>query len=280
VRGGAFIAALYHAFALPPAAQDITRWPEDNVADQRRTTGIEILLVLGVSLGYSAVYAIVDLIGKLSTHEALSAQTTTLNPSEASGRPWLDLAFQVVRIFFGFVPALLALHLLKRNGPPDSLGLRTRRIGFDLVSGAGLAAAIGIPGLALYAVSRAIGIETTVIPESLPLVWWTVPVLVLSAVQNAFLEEVVVVGYLLVRLRDLSWSLPLVVTASAVLRGSYHLYQGFGGFIGNAIMGLVFALFFLRSRRVGPLILAHAIIDSAAFAGYAILRGHLGVLGL
>ena len=139
---------------------------------------------------------------------------------------------------------------------------------------------IGIPGLALYLASRAIGINTTVIPEALPLVWWTVPVLLLSAVQNAFLEEVVVVGYLLNRLREISWSMPVVVAASALLRGSYHLYQGFGGFIGNTIMGTVFALFFIRFKRVGPLIIAHTILDCVAFTGYALLRNHVGVFGL
>ena len=55
--------------------------------ERRRTISAEVLLVLGVSLGYSAVYALVDLIGKLTAHKALSSQTTTLNPSEASGHP-------------------------------------------------------------------------------------------------------------------------------------------------------------------------------------------------
>ena len=31
--------------------------------------------------------------------------------------------------------------------------------------------------------------------------WWTVPVLVLSALQNSLLEEVVMIGYLFTRLR-------------------------------------------------------------------------------
>jgi hypothetical protein len=51
------------------------------------------------------------------------------------------------------------------------MGLQTRRIGFDVRAGVGLAAAIGIPGLALYVASRAIGINTTVIPEALPPAW-------------------------------------------------------------------------------------------------------------
>ena len=246
----------------------------------RRKTRTEVLLVLGVSFGYSAVYAAVDLIGKLSANKALSSQTSTLNPSQASGRPWLDLGFQLVGIFFGAVPAFLALHLIKQNGRPDPMGFRTRRVGFDVRWGVGLAAAIGIPGLALYLASRAIGINTTVIPEALPLVWWTVPVLLLSAVQNALVEEVVVVGYLMNRLREMAWHVPMVVAASALLRGCYHLYQGFGGFIGNTVMGTLFALFFVRFKRVGPLIIAHAILDSTAFIGYAFLRGRLASLGL
>ena len=233
-----------------------------------------------MSLGYSAVYALVDLVGKLTAGKALSSQTTTLNPSQAAGHPWLDLALQLVQVFFGVVPAFLALHLLKRSGRQGEMGFQPRRIARDAGWGAVLAAVIGIPGLALYVASRAMGINTTVVPEALPLLWWTVPVLLLSAFQNAFLEEVVVVGYLTIRLRELSWSLPLVIAASALLRGAYHLYQGFGGFIGNAVMGTVFALFFIRFKRAGPLILAHAILDSVAFVGYALLRGRLGFLGI
>jgi len=40
-------------------------------------------------------------------------------------------------------------------------------------------------------------------------------------------------------------------------------------------MGIVFALAFLRLRRVGPLIVAHAVLDAFAFVGYALLKDHL-----
>ncbi len=250
------------------------------MSSKKRAMQVEVLLVLGVSLGQSAAYAIVDLAGKLTTNKPLSAQSTTLNPSQAAGRPWLDLSFQLVGIVFGIVPALLALHLLRRDGDTrrDPVGLRPRRLGRDFGIGLGLAAGIGIPGLAFYLASRWLGIDTNVIPEALPLSWWASPVLVLAAMQNALLEEVVVVGYLTNRLRELEWGTWSIVVASALLRGSYHLYQGFGGFIGNAVMGIVFASFFLKYKRVGPLVFAHAIIDSVAFVGYAFLKGHLPFL--
>jgi membrane protease YdiL (CAAX protease family) len=246
----------------------------------------ELLLVLGLSLGQSAIYSVVSLIAKL-TQGPLSSQTTALNVSR-SPRPYLDLTYQLLDIFFALVVVGLAYHLLGRDpGRPrlvlglgsadlrarrgslrDLLGPAGRRWLGDLGGGAALAAVIGIPGLGLYLAAKGLGINTSVAAANLPDVWWAVPVLILSAVQNAVLEEIIVVGYLVTRLRQLRWSVPAVVAASAVLRGSYHLYQGFGGFIGNAVMGVVFALVFLKWRRIGPLIVAHTLLDVVAFVGY------------
>ena len=244
---------------------------------RRRVLRHEVLLVLGVSLGASAVYSIVTIIARLTAARPLSEQTATLNSPKAPGRPWLDLTLQLLGILFAVVPALLAVHLLRRDPgePRPELGLDGRRPVFDLASGAGLAALIGIPGLGLYAVARALNLNATVAPANLPDVWWAVPVLVLAAVQNAVLEEVVVVGYLMTRLRQLGHTLPAVIAASAILRGSYHLYQGIGAFVGNAVMGVVFGLFFLRTKRVMPLVVAHALLDIVAFVGYALLKDHL-----
>lgn len=241
--------------------------------------GNEVLLVLGVSLGQSAVYSVVSLVAKL-TAAPLSQQTTTLNNSLAPGRPWLDLTYQLLGIFFALVPVLLALHLLRRDHPNTlgELGLDRLRPALDLGGGAALAALIGIPGLGLYVAGQALGINTTVAAANLPQVWWAVPVLILAAIENAVLEEVVVVGYLLTRLRDLGWRNRSALAASAVLRGSYHLYQGIGAFVGNAIMGVIFAYFFQRTRRVLPLIVAHTILDVVAYLGYTLLKGKLSVI--
>jgi uncharacterized protein len=118
-----------------------------------------------------------------------------------------------------------------------------------------------------------------VVPEALPAVWWTAPVLLLSGGAECFPRGSGDVGYLVNRLRELSWHLPMAVAASVLLRGSSHLYQGFGGFIGNALMGAVFALFYVRFKRVVPVIVAHAIMDGVAFIGYAFLRNHLPFQG-
>ncbi|MFF4891846.1 CPBP family intramembrane glutamic endopeptidase [Micromonospora chersina] len=238
----------------------------------RRTLGTETLLVLGLSLGQSAVYALVSLVAKLTAAGGLSKQTASLNNS-VSARPYLDLTYQLLGILFALLPVLLAVHLLARDpgDPARTLGADLTRPGSDLARGAGLAALIGLPGLALFWAAAHLGINATLVPAALPHLWWAVPVLILAAVQNAVLEEVIVVGYLFTRLRQLQWRVGAVLAASALLRGSYHLYQGFGAFLGNAVMGVIFGLFYLRTRRVGPLIVAHTLLDVVAFVGYALL---------
>jgi len=238
----------------------------------RRVLTTEIVIVLLLSLGQSAFYAVVSLIAKLTAGKPLSQQAAVLNASQ-SPRPYLDLTYQLLGILFSLVPVALALYLLVRDriDPRRILGLTAGRPGFDVGWGALLAAGIGIPGLLLVYVAKLLGINAQIVPAALQPVWWAVPVLVLSAIENAVLEEMIVVGYLITRLRQLSLPLGWVVVCSAVLRGSYHLSQGFGAFIGNVVMGVVFALFFLRFKRVMPLIVAHSLLDITAFIGYTVL---------
>ena len=246
---------------------------------RRRLLRFEVLLVLGLSLGMSAIYAIVDLIAKETAGKPLASQQAVLNGSLAPGRPLLDLTYQLLRIVADVMPALLAVYLLARDpgGVLATLGLDRRGPLRDLWHAAALAAVIGLPGLGLYFAAHALGLNATVVPAALPHQWWAVPVLVLSAAQNGILEEFVVVGYLLTRLRGMGVPAAGAIAVSAVLRGSYHLYQGYGAFVGNAIMGIVFALYFLRTRRVGPLAVAHTILDVVSFVGFALFAGYLGL---
>jgi membrane protease YdiL (CAAX protease family) len=239
----------------------------------------EVLLVLGVSLGASAVYAALSLLRKLLAPIPLSQSQATLNGSVVPNQAWLDLVYQLVGIGFGVLPAFLALHLLARDRiTARSIGLDRTRPGADLARGALLATVIGVPGLLLYLAAHALGISATIVPSALPDVWWRIPVLLLSAAMNATLEEVVVVGYLITRLRQLGRGAAVAVGISALLRGSYHLYQGFGAFLGNAVMGVIFGWFFLRTKRVLPLIIAHTILDTVAFVGYTALSGRVSWL--
>lgn len=236
----------------------------------RRRLRAEVLIVLGLSLGQSAVYAALRLLERYLAEPAIGQQATTLNPSR-SGIPYMDLTYQLLSIIFGLVPVALALYLLSNHGRSAlaRLGLTGsgRRWGRDIAIGAGLAAGIGLPGLGVYAIGRAIGQSVRINTNGLPEAWWAATILLLSAVAAALLEEIVVVGYLLTRLTDMAWSIPAAIAASALLRGTYHLYQGWPMALGNVLMGVVFAYVFLRWRRVGPLIAAHFILDLVSFVG-------------
>lgn len=242
----------------------------------------EILIVLGLSLGSSAVYSIVSLISRLTAAAPLGQQSTTLNQT-LSARPYLDLTYQLLAILFALVPVVLALYLLSSHGgrATQMLGLNFNSPGRDVLAGVGLAALIGIPGLAFYALGRALGITVQINASGLDPYWWALPVLLLSAARHAVVEEVIVVGYLSVRLEQLGWRSWQIVAASSVLRGTYHLYQGIGPFFGNVVMGVIFAEHFRRKRRTMPLVLAHFILDLVAFFGFQLLpESWLAALGL
>ncbi|MFJ6484290.1 CPBP family intramembrane glutamic endopeptidase [Streptomyces sp. NPDC091682] len=247
---------------------------------RRRLLRTETLLVLALSLGASGVSALISFIGSLTKPGGLKDQAATLNGSYAPGRPWLDLAWQLFGIASALVPVLLVAHLLTREGAPGlrALGFDRTRPWWDLGRGALVAAGIGSAGLAFYLGARSTGFNLTVVPEALPDVWWKFPVLILSALQNALVEEIIVLAYLLRRLGQLGWSPMAALLASSALRGSYHLYQGIGGFIGNMVMGVVFVLAYRRWGRVAPLFVAHALLDIVAFGGYALLAGKVGWL--
>ncbi|MBH0084209.1 CPBP family intramembrane glutamic endopeptidase [Salinibacterium sp. SWN167] len=229
----------------------------------------EISIVLALSLGASAIYSIVSITNRLTRTESLSQQTATLN-SSLSTRPTFDLIYQLLGITFDLAPVALVAFLLWSATTPrlSRLGIDFTRPTRDGLTGIALALAIGIPGIAVYLAGRALGITVNVVPAALDQYWWTVPVLLLSALRAGITEEVIVIGYLYARLGDLGWSRWQIIISTAILRGSYHLYQGIGAFVGNVAMGLLFGWLYTRYRRVLPLVIAHTLIDAAIFVGY------------
>jgi membrane protease YdiL (CAAX protease family) len=235
----------------------------------RTRTRWEIVIVLGLSLGASAVYSIVAIIARLTAGKPLAEQSTALNPSQ-SAREWLDFTYQFLGIFFELFAVALVIYLLWQPGRSAfrQIGFDFTRPRRDLLGGGALMLVIGIPGIGLYLAGRALGITVAVTTQPDAAHWWTIPVLVLSALRSALSEELIVVGYLFTRLAELGFSKWRIIVASAVLRGSYHLYQGIGPFIGNVAMGVVFGWCYARWGRTAPLVVAHWILDIVSFVGY------------
>ncbi|GAA4767409.1 CPBP family intramembrane glutamic endopeptidase [Microbacterium gilvum] len=236
----------------------------------------EIAILLALSLGQSAVYSVLALVRALTRDVALADQSTALNPSRADEALW-DALYQVLDIGFDLALVALAIFLLWEPGRSAlrAVGLDFSRFGRDLGLAVALLAAIGIPGLALYAGGRLLGITVAVEASPLDAAWWTVPILVLSAVRAGLLEEVIMNGYLFDRLRRLAWGPWTIILATSALRAAYHAYQGFGAIVGNFAMGVVFGWCYRRWGRVMPLVVAHTFIDVIAFVGYPLAAPYL-----
>lgn len=228
----------------------------------------ELWLVVMLSLGASAIYSLLSLLRKLTSEEGLAGSTTTINRPLAQ-EPWLDLLSQLASISLSLVPILLALYFLRQDGV--SLGLKPRWK--DLLHALALAAVIGVPGIGLYFLALELGLTSTVVPSSLGEHFWTVPILLLAALRAGLLEEIIAVGFVMKKLKLISPTLTLVVVIllSALFRASYHLYQGYSAFVGNFVMGLVFAYYFHKTGRVAPLVIAHTLMNSVVFVGYPLL---------
>ena len=243
----------------------------DQPADTRRIRQ-EIAIVLVVTFGLSGMRAALRLLSDLMQPVRLNQQQTTLAEHQ-SDTSWIDLAMQLCSSAMLFSWGFLALYLLR-----ESIFSRWRPKA--ILEGAGLAALIGIPGLVFYLSAVHFGFSKQVVPSTLNDAWWEIIVLLIWSAANAFSEEIVVVMWLITRLQQLRIPPWVALLLSAVLRGSYHLYQGWSAGLGNIIMGLIFGAYYLKTRRVWPLILGHFLIDAVAFVGYSLLRGHLSFLGL
>ena len=251
----------HHRELAPQAQRPRLRW--------------ELGIVLALSFGLAGARALVSLLEMLALGPDLSSHTAKINRPLASVE-YFDLAYQLLGVIGGLAPVALVVYLLWRDRRPHlgDLGLGAPAAGtrwrWIRESGSGflLAAAIGIPGLVFYVFAKSIGMNATVVPTDLNAYWWTVPLLVIQALRAALGEELIVVAYFFDRMKRLGVGALATIVASALLRGSYHLYQGFGGFLGNVVMGLVFGWAYQRWGRALPLIVAHLLLDIVSFVGF------------
>ena len=245
-----------------------------DVVGEKRVLGTEISVVLALSLGASAIYSILQWLSSITARGGIAGTTQALNSSASLSREWLDVLFQLTNNILGFAPVALVVFLAAGyigRGALESVGwLRPTRVK-DAVHGLGLAAAIGIPGLALYFGARSLGLSAQIIPSNILFHWWVVPVLLLSALRSAALEEFIMVGYLFKRLDALGWSKNRQILVSAGIRGLYHLYQGYGGLVGNFAMGLIFGWLYKKYGRLQVLVIAHFILDALTYVGYSVI---------
>jgi uncharacterized protein len=244
----------------------------------REHYGLEVVAVLAVSYGFSGLTALLTFIrNEVQTqgHLANAAPAVAVAGSQST-YPWLDIADDLTQVLGGLAAPFLAIVLLLRTPAGRGLGIGLDRLrSLDVVQGLGFCALIGLPGIGLVWAAHAYGLNTQLAIVDFPNVWYRVPMLLLNAAQDGIAEEIVVGAFVLTRLRQLGWSDSRALGTAAVLRGSYHLYQGIGGFLGNVVMGLIFGWWFQRTRRVLPLLIAHFLIDAISFIAVVYLRSRI-----
>ena len=167
----------------------------------------------------------------------------------------------VIDLFISWTPVLVIGYLLARSREGwAGIGLTRFRTG-ELLMGLVLWVASFVLVLVLAQLFQYFGTrEVDFLPESLPL-WFRSLQAVLIAVTAGVTEEIVVRGYAQTRLEQLRVSTAVILLLPTALWAGLHVYQGLGAALTIFGLGLMYAWYFQRTRRLWPLILAHVLFD-------------------
>jgi membrane protease YdiL (CAAX protease family) len=232
----------------PPKPQRPARNPVPRPGGSPRVLRLELGLVLILAFSPGVLGLLLLALGPQGTAEV----EAELVPSVVS---------IVFELFLSWSPVLLIGYLLvrSREGWPG-IGL-TRLRPADLGMGAVLWVASYVLVLVLATLFQHFGQrEVDFLPEDLPL-WFRVVRAVLLAVTAGVTEEVVVRGYAQTRLEQLRAPVALILLVPTALWGILHVYQGLGAALTIFGLGLMYAWYYHRTRRLWPLILAHTLFD-------------------
>jgi membrane protease YdiL (CAAX protease family) len=224
------------------------RKPVPRAAASPRVLRLELGLVLLLAFSPGILGLLVLALGAAGASEV----EAELVPSVVA------IAFE---LFLSWSPVLVIGYLLvrSREGWPG-IGLTRFRAG-DLGMGVLLWAASFLLVLLLAQLFQYFGQrEVDFLPEGLPL-WFRAVQAVLIAVTAGVTEEIVVRGYAQTRLEQLRASTAAILLVPTALWGILHVYQGAGAALTIFGLGLMYAWYYHRTRRLWPLILAHTLFD-------------------
>ncbi|MGO8877390.1 MAG: type II CAAX prenyl endopeptidase Rce1 family protein [Acidimicrobiales bacterium] len=232
----------------------------------RRRLVVELLIVLAVfPLPYviSALQALVAyLLG-----EGAGKRIPVLFP----GHMGAGFPFVLVEVLLPLAAGALVLYLLSLpggDGGPAAIGLDRQQVRADLallLPVFALCDLIPIVGgsLALHA----LGVHNPSPATGGVPAYYGVAYVAMAVVAGV-VEELVVLGYLVRRLEQLGLRPLWVVVLAVAVRGSYHLYYGWG-VLPLLLWATASVLLYRRYRRLAPFIVVHALWDSGIF-----LSGH------
>lgn len=164
----------------------------------------------------------------------------------------------------GLAVAVVLLLSQRRGVSPAALGLRLPRDESGRFAGGQFTRALAWSVLALILGGI---INAALQTGHLPIANPSAPELMFSifaSVQAGIIEELVVLGFVVVTLRQAGRPWGEVTVVALVLRGSYHIYYGPGVF-GILVWAALFYWLYLRFRTLLPLMLTHAAWDTVGF---------------
>jgi membrane protease YdiL (CAAX protease family) len=91
-------------------------------------------------------------------------------------------------------------------------------------------------------------------------------------VVNPAFEELIVRAFITTEISALTGKSFFAVVVSVTLQTAYHLYQGVPYALALGTVFLVFSIYYLRTRRILPVILAHLWFDLSALVLFPLLR--------
>lgn len=220
------------------------------------------MLVLFLSVLASAIYATITFVYDVTHLPDPTKAPVVVQYVPPKFDPYLYVR-QLVGVGLQLVPVALVAHFMARaRSSMQELGFDLRRPRRDIAWGLGLAVLAHSAALGASSLARVLDLPFRPVFGINPDAHFTALVLVVAAsAAAAIAEEVIVNAYLITRLEQLGWRPNRTLLASAVVRGTYHLYQGIGGFLFNVVGGLVAGRIFQRTRRIMPIVVAHFLID-------------------
>jgi hypothetical protein len=228
----------------------------------------EMLIVFAIFFGAGVVEAILALFGDLP-------QGPIGSWGEAGAASWDQVAQGALAV------GVVLLLAWRRGLSAEHLGLRLRRNPAGRIR---WWAELRVCAWALFFMWAGLRLTAILYHGSGALPFTAGPDFLLDffhAFQAGFIEEAVVLAFVVATLAQARRPRPEVVLLALVLRDSYHLYYGWGT-IGITIWALGMIWIFLRTRSLIPLIVAHSAWDVFAVLGsrWTTVAGLWGLIGL
>jgi membrane protease YdiL (CAAX protease family) len=214
-----------------------------------RVLWLELALVLVLAFAPGALSLLVLAVG----NNAQTNGSEQLVPAIVSG---------LFSAFLSWSPVLLIAYLVIRSGEGmRGIGLGRFDPRNDGMVGLGLWVASFVLVLILAWIFSPLGQrDVDFLPTELPLWFRWVDALVIAGTAG-ITEEVVVRGYAQTRLEQLKAPTPVILLLPTALWGVLHLYQGASAALTIFCLGMLYAWYFYRTRRLWPIIIAHGLFD-------------------